>query len=178
MGAILTPLLIASTGLSVYGSAQNAMASEVGGQTNAINAEWNAAMAEYEGDYLKKKSDVEARMAQKEVNRMVGQGRAAAGATGFDIGSGSIQDAIDDIVKSGSMDVALIRQRGDIGKWQKQKEATAYRLGGEQAIQAGNAGRDIYGMQAVSTVLNTAGNLYGRRKIKSRGAYPTTLLEA
>lgn len=83
---------------------------------------WNKSLLRYEGHLSKKMAEIDERRLNNETNQTVGAAVANAGASGFAVDSVSTQQAIDDIIRSGELDAALIRIRGDIGKWEADME--------------------------------------------------------
>ncbi len=127
------------------------------GEADAQQAEWNAAMSEYEGKYAQQKAAVEEGMLRQDVERTVGTATAAAGASGFATGSISSQAAIDEIVKSGEIDAALIRHEGDIGKWRGKVSSDMYNIKADASRTAGK-------FNAATTMLSGVSQIASYRK--------------
>lgn len=108
-------------------------------------AAWNKSVVKYEGYLSETMARLDEKRLRNEVQQTVGTAVANAGASGFTIDSS--KQAIDDIIRSGAMDEALIRIRGDIGKWKEETEL--------EQIKSKQTG------SYVSAGLNIASSLYG-----------------
>lgn len=110
------------------------------GQSQKSSLDWQAKMSSYQADYIKQTARVEEKDLREEVSRVTGKAKAIAGASGFAMDSPSTQDAIDDIVRSGELDAAMIRHRGDIGAWEATERGKRLTHEGKLARTAGFLG--------------------------------------
>jgi len=126
-------LMASSTALKAGGSI-------LGGLSAKYAADYNAKVARLRGQYSQQAAHVEELDLREAVARVLGTARAAAGASGFATESGSTQDALDAIVRSGELDAAMILHKGDIGSWESQLEATQESNRGRAAMMQGYFG--------------------------------------
>lgn len=150
-------LVIGATTLSVAGSL-------IEGESAAQSSEWNAAMEEYQGEYAKQKASIDESILREDVSRTVGKARAVAGASGFALESMSTQEAIDDIVRTGELDAAMIRHQGDIGQWKAKESAEQLR---EQADAQRTAGYFGAGTSLLSGGVKF-GEIAGKKKLAKK----------
>jgi len=156
------PLMIGGMAMQGYGMYASSKAARQEGEMNARAAEWNATMSELEGEQIKKAATTKEAMLREDVRRTVGTGRAAAGASGFAMESVSTQKALEDIVRSGELDAAMIRYQGDIGQWEKQTQARFERAGGTRARAIGEAKASQAMYRGATTMLEQSAYLWGQ----------------
>lgn len=149
MGWVGTAAIIAGTALA-------ATASVRGGYAASEAAEYNAAMARYEGKYAKQRAEFEEEQHRRDVARLVGTqtvkgARAGGGTVGSDI-TGLLETA-----KAGELDAALIRYGGEIESWKAGQAAKLYEWEAGEYRTAGWLG-------AGATLLNTAGRYDWKKK--------------
>ncbi len=125
---------IASTAAGVYGSIQSASAQQQQAEYqsdmaayNSQVAEINAQNAEYEGKEAKKTAYEESLEKRQQAALMVGQQRAAQGASGASVDVGSALDLNLDTVEKGAIDAFNIQEQGYWQDYNKRVEAWNYR---------------------------------------------------
>jgi hypothetical protein len=155
IGAILKGV---SDTASAVGTGLSSTSEAWAAESEAWAADYNAAAAEYRGKYTKQAAKIAEKDLRESVRRTVGTATAAAGASGFTTGSGSNQDAIDAIVRSGELDAAMIRFAGDIGSWETTNEATLNREKARQYRAAAKSMRAVGNLNVVSTLFGGAGD--------------------
>jgi hypothetical protein len=137
-------LLAASTALKIGGSMFGGLGAEYA-------ADYNRQLAKHKGRYAKKVARVEEKDLREMLAKAVGAATAASGASGFATESGSSQDAIDAIVRSGELDAAMIRHMGDIGAWEAKTEADKYKAEGRLSMLTGYLGAGAAGLEGLGT---------------------------
>lgn len=97
----------------------------------------NQALTDAEGQSSQYMAQLSERRLRNQVRQNIGTAVVNAGASGFTLDSESTQQAIDAIVRSGEMDAAIIRLRGDIGKWQADVKGMQYEHAANMSIAKG-----------------------------------------
>lgn len=95
-----------------------------------LQAEQNALAAEKEGRYATQASQDEAALHREKVRALLGQQRAAAGASGAVVDQGTFLDLGLDTVHSGKLDELAILHEGDKEAWRAKIQAQNYRSQG------------------------------------------------
>ncbi len=152
MGWVATAAIVGGTALSMFSSIR-------GGYAASQAAEYNAAMARYEGKYQKQRAEFEEKQHRREVAKLIGRqtvagARAGGGTTGSDV------TPLLETAKAGELDAALIRYGGEVGSWRAESAADLYEDEADEYKTAGWLG-------AGSTLLNTVGQYDWKKKYPS-----------
>lgn len=100
-------------------------------------ADINSSIANYESEFAKRMAEIDVARVKDDANQKAGAAIANAGASEFAVDSPATQTAIDDIVRSGNLDAALIRMMGDIAEWRSETEQIAIEGALNQSYIAG-----------------------------------------
>lgn len=159
MGAAVLPLMIASTAISAYGAYRSGEAQASAASYQAAVARNNALIAQRNAAYSTQRGDILAQQKQQQTAQMLGSVRAAAGASGVDVQTGSPARLQSDVAKLGEMDVLTIRNAAA-------REAFGYNVQGmsyaatagleESAAQSAAAGGEL---GALSSLISGAGQI-------------------
>ena len=99
----------------------------------------NAAFAHYQSQYIKEAAEIELRTLERDLGGYVSRQRALQGKSGTVTDFGSNADIIDETLRQGDMDAAIIR-------WRRDKE-----------VELSDAGADLFSKQG--SQFQTAGNI-------------------
>ena len=138
MCTVMTALGLAAGAYSSYAQAETAKA-QADAQASAL--EQNAKIAEYQGhDAIQRGGQEELRL-RRSLAIQQGQAKAAMGASGIDIDSGSMQNIINSSIQEGEYDAAAIRFNAARERWGYLQQANNMRA---QAQTARNIGSNAY----------------------------------
>jgi len=132
MSWISGALNLVSTGISAYSQWKQ-------GQDAKDVYDTNAAFAQYQSEYIKEAAAIELRALEKDVFGYVSRQRALQGKSGTVPDVGSNADVIDQTLREGDLDAAIIR-------WRAGKE-----------VEMSDAGADLFSKQG--SQFQTAGNI-------------------
>lgn len=111
----------ASTLTSVAGTMSKASQERYESKLKYAQAEhsldFNILMADHEAKMVTLNEEIESEKFRRKFDSAVGAAKAVSGAQGFAIDSQTTQRIIDDSVRAGEFDAAIIRMNGDIGRW-------------------------------------------------------------
>lgn len=107
------------------------------GKNESDAANYNAALSDYEADYLAKKAIIDERRLREGEARDIGSARAIAGATGFRTDVGTNADVVADIMNTAAIDAAAIRTAGKIGVSGAKSQAELFREQSGDSLTAG-----------------------------------------
>lgn len=131
-------------GITILGQVSSALESSSSAAFNRILARQDAYISEQE-------AEIDEKLYREKLRAAVGSMIATAGASGFSLESPSTQQAIDALVRSGEMDAAIIRIRGDIGSARAKLAADMESSAARQALVSG-----------IVNIFGTAAAIYGK----------------
>lgn len=134
VSATTAAVLIAGTVISAGAAAYGAYATQKA-QNDA--AEYNASVAEAEAKYAVEQGKIDAAQKRKEVRRLIGAQRAAYGASGAVVDSGSPLDVTVDTATLGEYDALNIKQNAKNQAWKLNADAGLSRMSKSSALLAG-----------------------------------------
>lgn len=159
--ALPAALLIASTFMQARANRESTNAQYQSGMYNANLAEQNAALADWQALDTMKQAAVNVENQRRYGKQMIGESRAAMGASGFKVDSGTNAILQDQQNRDLEYDLQTILNNADKQRWSYEQQADAYRTeAGMQRSAAKNAlssGKWALG----ATVLGGLANLYG-----------------
>jgi hypothetical protein len=114
----------------------------------------NAELAGYEGKFAIAQGEADVSALRRDISQTIGAQRAAAGGSGLLVNQGSALDVQMDTARQGELDVARLRYNALLKSYGYQVEANSDIYQGKLASQSGKS-------NAVGTLLNSAGSIYG-----------------
>ena len=123
MTAVSTVAGVAGTVMSTMNSMQQAKSQKKWNQYNAAVARNNAKIAEYEGEYVQDKAQRDAEQVRTRTRAIIGQQRAAQGASGMAVEDGTFMDLTLESAESGRLDELAVLHEGDREAWRAQINA-------------------------------------------------------
>jgi multidrug efflux pump subunit AcrA (membrane-fusion protein) len=130
MGAdpITAAILIgASSAMSGFSAYKQQEAANAQADYQAKVAENNAKTAEYEAAYAEAAAEQKAMEQRRRTQSFLSRQRAAMGASGLQVDSGTFLDIQLDTVTQGKLDEMAILHEGDLGAWRANVQAENYR---------------------------------------------------
>lgn len=123
-------LMAASTAISAMGAMETAAAQQ-------READYNRQVSEMKARDAINRGNIESEAARAKGEKVGGAQRAAMGASGAVVGSGSFGEILTDTVVTGERDAQTIRTNALRESWGYENEAESFRLKGETAATAG-----------------------------------------
>lgn len=160
-GLIAAALTGAQTGFGFMQGQQDAQASSLRGRFANNVAERNATLAERQRDDALNLGALEENRYRGRVAQESGSSRAAAGAAGVDINTGSAHDVRISQELVGEIDALTIRNNAARQAWGYDVEAANHRMQGRLALLAGENEAATQRASSVSTLLTGAASGYG-----------------
>ena len=120
----------AGTAMSAYGSYQQ-------GQTQREMARYNAKQGEYQAEDALARGTITADNQRNRVRQIEGTQKAAMGASGAEVGSGTLGSVLDQTAMMGELDARTLEQDALRKAWGFKGQAVNTRVGGDMAAQAG-----------------------------------------
>jgi len=146
MCGIEAALMVAGTVMSAYASEQQAQ--------DARNlANYNAKVREYQAQDTIDRGAVEEQKQREKVRQFMGSQRAAMGASGVEVASGSFGDVLQQSAAMGERDALTIRNNAMRAAWGYRTQSAAEQFEGEARAR-------VYEGQAVGSLLTGSGNVY------------------
>lgn len=133
--------------VQAYGQVQQGRAAK-----NAAN--YNAGMMRAQARDAVERGDMEAEVQSAKVKQVMGRQRAAMGASGADVDTGSFGDVLEDTAGAGALDTEQIRHNAWRSAWGLETQADLTKAQGQAAYDAGAWG-------AAGTLLTSAVDAYG-----------------
>ena len=124
-------------GLMLASMAFTAAAQVKGGLDAKKAYDYNAAVAEQEGEFQKKRTEHELAFQKKEVERIIGKARVVGGGSGIAGGTGVTQSILHGTLTEAAIDEKLIRTRGAINVWRAKSQSKQLSQAGEDFRTAG-----------------------------------------
>ncbi|CAB4144425.1 hypothetical protein UFOVP456_41 [uncultured Caudovirales phage] len=143
------------TALSVAGTVMSASASMQQAQDARNLAAYNKQVSDYQAKDTLDRGAVEEQKQREKVRQFMGSQRAAMGASGVEVASGSFGDVLVQSAQMGERDALTIRNNAMRAAW-------GYRTQGEAQQFEGEARARAYQGQAVGSLLTGGGNVYAR----------------
>lgn len=138
---------LAATAVTAYGQYQQ-------GQTQKDIANYNARGAEMQAEDALQRGQVAVDAQRAKVRQILGSQRAIMGASGAEVGSGTLGKVLDQTATLGELDARQIEVNAAREAWGLKTQATGARLGGEMAATGG-----LYG--AGGSLLTGGSQAYG-----------------
>lgn len=162
------------TAMSIGTQQRQANAVRAQGAFEEAAANRNANMADRQATDAIARGDIASNIRGRHVREAVGADRAAAGASGLDLSSGSAADVQTNEATLGALDIATIRNNAAREAWGYTSQATEYRYRGKVA-RAGNdaAALGIEGDEA-NTLITGAAKTYGLYRANADGGTKAT----
>lgn len=157
-------LTIGSTLLGAYGAVQQGEAQAAASNYNAKVADMNATLSERRARDALERGQKEEQHKRTEVQRILGQQRAAQAANGVDLTFGSPLDTIVDTAVLGEMDALTIRTNSAREAYDYRVDAVNKRADGTLNRMNAKAAKTSGYLGAAGTVLTGAGKAYGQYK--------------
>jgi hypothetical protein len=151
-------------GMSAYGMYAQQQSANAMAEYQADVAERNAKVAEYEGQYALEASREKALQHRKRLNAFLGEQRAAQGASGVEVDSGSFLDVTLDTVEQGKMDELAILHEGDLAVWRSEVQADSYNAQADLA-RMNQSSPFLAGGTALMTGAGSLGRTYASMKL-------------
>ena len=153
---------VVGTGLSAYGMYQNAQAQNAAAQNAAAQARYqsqvatqNATMAEQAAREDRYQGYLNSEAQKRKTAQVISEQRAAEGASGAVVDSGSFMDVTLDTAERGTLDALALQHQGDIQAWKDEIQATNYT--NQAALQSASA--EAYGSQYHDPLMAAGGSL-------------------
>jgi len=165
----VTIALVAAGAVSTYGTLKAGHDAKVAGENQQTIANYNAQVAEQEGQAAKQKAEYDAKIHADKVRSFLSMQRAEYGKSGIEASAGSPLLVMEDTVKKGKLDELAIKYGGDVAEINKRSEAGGLRMGGSLYKQAGKNAQTASYYQAGSSLLSSGAKVYGAYKYGSGG---------
>lgn len=159
MSAMMIGTTLIKTIGTLFDAKAQADAQRLAGDAQASVYETNALIQRLRAEDAIRRGDIEAKKAKESANRLIGSQRAAMGAQGIDIESGSALDIQKETAELGAMDVLNIKNNAWREAWGLRAEATNFtNQAGYSRITAKTAARNtiLTGGITAATGLATA----------------------
>jgi len=163
---LLIGLGIAGLGLQTYGTIQAGRAQTAAGEASkrigeaqAGLAEMNAQIADLQAEDARSRGHLDAQRYRQQVRTLLGEQRAAIGASGIDVGTGTAVDVQVDTEMLGELDARTILLNADREAWGYDVEATDLRARAEILRQEGANAAEIGRANARASYISGAGTL-------------------
>lgn len=157
---IATASSVAGLGLSALGTMQQTDAANKQAAYQAQVSANNAATSEKEAAYARETAAKNADAQKRKTLSVIGSQRAAEGASGAVVDSGSFMDVTLDTAERGAIDALALLKEGDLAAWRAENQAVNYRaqsqlyssskkdpmmsVGGSLLSGAGEIGKNYY----------------------------------
>ena len=154
---------IAGLGLSALGTMQQTDAANKQASYQAQVSANNAQTAENEAAYARETAERNAQAQKRKTLSVIGTQRAAEGASGAVVDSGSFMDVTLDTAERGTLDALALLEEGDLAAWRAENQAATYQaqsglysaskksalmpVGGSLLSGAGEIGKNYYLMK-------------------------------
>ena len=154
---------VAGLGLSALGTMQQTDAANKQASYQAQVSANNAQTAENEAAYARETAERNAQAQKRKTLSVIGTQRAAEGASGAVVDSGSFMDVTLDTAERGTLDALALLEEGDLAAWRAENQAANYRaqsglysaskksalmpVGGSLLSGAGEIGKNYYLMK-------------------------------
>lgn len=132
---------------SAYGQYEQGKMDKKAAEFNALVSEQNAENAEYAAASKQEQGKTGSRKHQQKTALLVGQQKAAYGASGVDVNYGTPVEIMAETVLHGEDDAATIRYNAELEAWglkteaaDYRKQAASYRATGQAALVRGHMG--------------------------------------
>lgn len=179
MAALTAALLAATTASTISkfaGDRRNARAAEQQGNYESAIYGQNATLADQQAtDAIARGHEAELR-SRGGTRQLVGSQRAALGAQGIALDSGSAQDVVQNDEALGELDALTIRNNARREAYGYSTQAAQYRQQGQMAQLAGQNTAKAYRQQGTSTLLAGAGDLFNVYQSYGLNRSPSTRL--
>lgn len=138
-GAISGPTAVALIGLATTATAAGVSAYGAYAQQQQQNkiAKYNATMADYEAADAEARGKIEADKKRLQTRQLISAQRAAGGATGAVVDTGSLLDVTTDTARFGELDALAIQQNARRDAWRMRESGNLARLSQSSALLAG-----------------------------------------
>ena len=153
---------IAGVGLSAYGMYQNAQAQNAASQNAAAQAQYQSQVAKQNADMAnaaaredRYQGYLNSEAQKRKTAQVIGEQRAAEGASGAVVDNGSFMDVTLDTAERGTLDALALQHQGDIQAWKDEIQATNYT--NQAALQSASAA--AYGSQYHDPLMAAGGSL-------------------
>lgn len=154
---------VAGLGMSALGMSQQSDAANKQAPYQAQVAANNAQTAENEAAYARDTASRNAEAQKRKTLSVIGSQRAAEGASGAVVDSGSFMDVTLDTAERGTLDALALLKEGDLAAWRAENQAVNYQaqsqlysssrkdpmmsVGGSLLSGAGEIGKNYYMMK-------------------------------
>lgn len=159
MAMIGLGLAAVGTATQVRGQVKAGRAAKEAGEAEAGRLEYNARIAEAQGDDALLRGTEEEQRFRSTVRGLIGSQRAAFAAQGVDVASGSAVDVQADAAYLGELDALTIRSNAQREAWGFRHSAQDLRMGAEVARRGGQSAATASRYAAAGTVLGTGSSL-------------------
>jgi len=132
---------VLSGGATAFGALANIRA----GQATAAAAETEARFETFRAGQEQTQGQQQANAIREKLLRTIAQNRAAAGASGIDVGSGSVDTVINESIAAANRELDITRQNATIASSARQSRADQLRLSAS-AARSGGVGRAAFGL--------------------------------
>lgn len=150
-------LVVSAVGVGVqaYGAYQETKAQNAAAEYNARIMENNAKVAEYRAQDAKARGDLAEKQFRLKLSQEKGATRAAYGASGALVDSGSSADVLQDLAEFGELDALTIRRNAAMEAYGAEREGDNFRA----SANLSRMSKRSAGFAAGSTLLTGAGSL-------------------
>lgn len=152
-------LMAGGTAVSARGQLRAGRAAREAGEADAARLEYNARVAEAQGDDALLRGTEEEQRFRSTVRGLIGSQRAGFAAQGVNVGSGSAVDVQADAAYLGELDALTIRSNAQREAWGFRVQAEDARLGAAAARRGGRSAQTAGRFGAAATVLGAGSSL-------------------
>lgn len=164
-GPIAIAAAVAASALTAYGQLEAGKAAKQAGDYNAAIARNNQIIAERQAEDAVKRGDIAADEQRRKTARIAGAQKAAIGASGIALDSGTPMDIFGDTAAFGELDALTIKSNAAREAYGYQVQGMNFEAEGAMARTRGNNAQRASYIQAGSTLLGgaaQAGDMYNR----------------
>lgn len=159
---ISAAVAVAGTAMSAYGMYQNAQAQNAASENASKQAQYQSQVAKQNADMAnaaaredRYQGYLNSEAQKRKTLQVIGEQRAAEGASGAVVDSGSFMDVTLDTTERGTLDALALQHQGDIQAWKDEIQATNYT--NQSALQSASA--EAYGAQYHDPLMAAGGSL-------------------
>ena len=156
---------VIGTGLSAYSAYQQADSQNKANEYNAASLRRNAEVANMQANQAIEQGRVDEKAHRMKVNQLIGTQRAAGGASGALIDTGTNLDIQKDTAGFGELDSLTIRNNAARTAWAYQNQAVDYGAGANLSTMRNTNPYLSTGVSLLSGASNLAGQLYQYKKV-------------
>jgi hypothetical protein len=146
--------------IAAAGAIASTMATRAAVQQQNRTADYNTSVTKYEAADAINRGKVEENLHRQKVQRLIGAQRAAFGASGAKVDSGSSLDVISDTARFGEMDALAIRANAKREAWAKRNQANLYQMSKSSTMMA-TMGSALTGLSSVASAYGSYGGSGG-----------------